>query len=140
MGSALLSYLAGRLWGRPLLERLVPEARIVLLDAWLARESAFPLLALRLVPLVPFNAVGLAAGAAAVPLWPYTWTTGLGILPLGVSITYLGSQLGERRPHLGAAFWGIIAVLVVAVLVAWSLRHRLSRPPRPGDRSEPPVR
>lgn len=60
MLSAFSIYAAGRLWGRPFLERTISRRHQERLDAWFEREGAFPLLALRLVP---FNAVCLAAGA-----------------------------------------------------------------------------
>ena len=128
MLSAFLLYAAGRLWGRPLLEHTVSERHRRRLDNWLEREGAFPLLAVRLIPLIPFNAVGLAAGTIRTPLWTYTWTTGLGILPLGATVSFLGSYLGERRPHLGTPFWALVIALLIAVLAAWwiSRRHKSS--------------
>ena len=130
MLSALILYAAGRLWGRPLLERTVPARHRRRLDGWLEQESVFPLLAVRLIPLVPFNVIGIAAGAVRAPLWAYTWTTGLGILPLGVTVTFLGSRLGKERPQPGIFFWVISALLLAVVLAAWWLNRRRSRKPR----------
>lgn len=124
MLSALLLYAAGRLWGRPLLERTISERHRRRLDVWLEREGAFPLLVVRLIPLVPFNAVGLAAGVVRTPFWTYVWTTGVGILPLGVTVTLLGSRLGERSPRLGLPFWVIVVILAVGVLAAWRVARR----------------
>ncbi|MBX6763589.1 MAG: TVP38/TMEM64 family protein [Rubrobacteraceae bacterium] len=124
MLSASILYAAGRFWGRPLLERTIPERHQRRLDEWLQREGAFPLLTVRLIPLVPFNAVGLAAGAVRSPLRTYLWTTGVGILPLGIIVTFLGSRLGERHTHPGVAFWGLSAALLAIVLTAWFVGHR----------------
>jgi uncharacterized membrane protein YdjX (TVP38/TMEM64 family) len=119
MLAALLTYAAGRVWGRPLLERFVSDRHRKRLDGWLEREGAFPLLAMRLIPLVPFNALCLGAGTVRAPLWTYVWTTGVGILPLGAFISYLGSQMGATTPHLGAPFWALSAALLATVLGAW---------------------
>lgn len=127
MLSALLIYAAGRLWGRPLLERTIPQRHRRRLDDLLEKEGAFPLLAVRLIPLIPFNAVGLAAGVIRAPLWTYLWTTGVGILPLGAIISLLGSRLGERNPHLGPGFWVLTIALLIAVLAAWWNSRRLRR-------------
>lgn len=127
MFSALILYSAGRFWGYSLLERTISEHHRRRLDRWLDSEGAFPLIAARLVPLVPFNAVGLAAGAVRAPLWTYTWTTGLGILPLGTTVTLLGSRIGEDRPHLGAPFWILSASLLLLALAAWWLNRRRLR-------------
>lgn len=127
MMAALIIYAAGRLWGRPILERFVPERYRSRLDEWLEREGFFPLLAMRLIPLVPFNALCLGAGVARAPLWTYTWTTGVGILPLGVALTLLGSRLGATEASLGPSFWIVIGALLFAVLAAWFFSHRKRR-------------
>ncbi len=126
--SALSIYVAGRLWGRPLLERTVSQRHQERLDSWLAREGALPLLAARLIPLIPFNAVCLAAGAVRAPLWTYTWTTGVGILPLAAIVTFLGSYLGESSLHLGTPFWILSLLFVISILAAWwIIRRRVRR-------------
>ena len=127
MLSAFTMYAAGRLWGRPLLDRAVSERRRERLDGWLEQEGAFPLLAVRLVPLVPFNTVCLVAGAVRVPLWTYAWTTGVGILPLGASLSLLGSRLGESSLRLGVTFWVPNAVFLGAILVTWWVVRRRTR-------------
>ncbi len=127
MLSALAMYAAGRLWGRPLLDRAVSRRRRERLDGWLEQEGAFPSLALRLVPLVPFNTVCLVAGVVRVPLWTYAWTTGVGILPLGASLSLLGSRLGENTLHLGATFWVPNALFLVAILATWWVVRRRTR-------------
>ncbi len=125
--SALSIYVAGRLWGRPLLERIVSQRHQERLDSWLAREGALPLLMARLIPLVPFNAVCLAAGAVRAPLWTYTWTTGVGILPLAAIVTFLGSYLGESSLHLGTPFWILSLLFVVSILAFWWIVRRRVR-------------
>ena len=127
MLSALLMYAAGRLWGRPLLDRAVPRRRRERLDSWLEQEGAFPLLAVRLVPLVPFNTVCLAAGVIRAPLWTYVWTTCVGILPLGASLSLLGSRFGESSVRLGATFWAPNAIFLVAILATWWIARRRAR-------------
>jgi uncharacterized membrane protein YdjX (TVP38/TMEM64 family) len=127
MLSALAMYAAGRLWGRPLLDRAVSERRQERLDGWLEQEGAFPSLAVRLIPLVPFNTVCLVAGVVRVPLWTYAWTTGVGILPLGASLSLLGSRLGESSLRLGATFWVPNAVFLVAILATWWVARRRAR-------------
>jgi uncharacterized membrane protein YdjX (TVP38/TMEM64 family) len=51
------------------------------------------LLAIRLIPIVPFSLACYAAGAARVPVWRYTWTTVVGYLPITVIAVYFGTQL-----------------------------------------------
>ena len=127
MLSAFALYAAGRLWGRPLLDRAVSKRRRERLDGWLEQEGAFPSLAVRLVPLVPFNTVCLVAGVVRVPLRTYAWTTGVGILPLGASLSLLGSRLGESSLRLGATFWVPNALFLVVILATWWVVRRRAR-------------
>ncbi|MGB3633350.1 MAG: VTT domain-containing protein [Rubrobacteraceae bacterium] len=124
MLSAFLMYGAGRLWGRPLLERAVSQRRRERLDGWLVQEGAFPWLAVRFVPLAPFNTVCLVAGVVRAPLWTYVWTTGVGILPLGVLLTYFGSRMGQNELQLGIAFWLPNVVFLALVLTTWWIFRR----------------
>ncbi|MDP8926236.1 MAG: VTT domain-containing protein [Actinomycetota bacterium] len=127
MLSALMMYAAGRLWGRPLLDRAVSQRHRERLDGWLEQEGAFPLLAVRLVPLVPFNTVCLVVGVIRAPLWTYVWTTGVGILPLGAMLSLLGSRLGESSFRLGATFWVPNAIFLIAILTTWWVVRRRTR-------------
>lgn len=124
MLSALLMYGAGRLWGHPLMERVVSERRRERLNGWIAQEGAFPWLAVRFVPLAPFNTVCLVAGVVRAPLWTYTWTTGVGILPLGVLLTFFGSRMGSNELQLGIAFWAPNVLFLALVLTIWWIFRR----------------
>lgn len=124
MLSAFLMYGAGRFWGRPLLERFVSQRRQERLDGWLEQEGVFPLLAVRLVPLVPFNTVCLAAGVIRAPLWTYAWTTGVGILPLGIILTLFGSRMGRDELQFGLTFWVPNAIFLALVLTTWWIFRR----------------
>lgn len=127
MLSALVMYAAGNAWGRPIFRRMVKEEHRVKLEGWLAREGFFPLLAMRFIPLVPFNALCLGAGVVRAPLWTYTWTTAVGILPLDIALSYVGSRLGSGA-SLGWWFWVLLLVLFALVLVAWRLSGRIKSP------------
>ena len=51
------------------------------------------LIALRLLPIVPFSLISAAAGAARVPFRRYCWTTAVGFLPITALAVYLGTRL-----------------------------------------------
>jgi len=55
------------------------------------------LLSLRLMAIVPFFLVNLLAGCTTVSLGTFIWTTSVGIIPISVIFSYIGSVLGEIR-------------------------------------------
>ncbi len=127
--SLLLAYALGAVAGRPVALRLAGQRRVELAERVVARGGVPALLLARLVPFVPMSLVGYVAGAARVPLWRYTWTTVVGILPITAAATYLGQALDDfslSDPFVWLAT-GVLVALVATTLVG--ARH-LGRSPR----------
>lgn len=91
--SGLLCFAVGRSVARPLLDRWFGTERFARTEAAIERGGATLLLAVRLLPIVPFSLVSYAAGAARVPLWRFAWTTVVGYLPITVLAVYFGTRL-----------------------------------------------
>ena len=91
--SGLLCYAVGHSVARPLLDRWFGVERFERMEAAIERGGATLLLAVRLIPIVPFSLVSYAAGAARVPLWRYAWTTLVGYLPITALSVYFGTRL-----------------------------------------------
>jgi uncharacterized membrane protein YdjX (TVP38/TMEM64 family) len=91
--SGLASYAVGRHFARPLLYRVAGEERFLRIERVIQRGGALALLAVRLIPIMPFSLTGYVAGAARVPLWRFTWTTAAGYAPITAYFTYVGSRL-----------------------------------------------
>jgi uncharacterized membrane protein YdjX (TVP38/TMEM64 family) len=96
--SALATYAIGRTAARPALQRFVGEERLEEGARLVERGGITALLAARLVPIVPYSAVGYVAGAAKVPLWRFAWTTLVGSAPLCAAVVYLGNRLDSLSP------------------------------------------
>jgi uncharacterized membrane protein YdjX (TVP38/TMEM64 family) len=90
--NAYVAWEIGRHAGRPLIYRLVGRGRFLRLEAAVARGGVFLLLAMRLIPIVPFSLFTIAAGAAHVPLGRLMWTTAIGYIPITALFVYLGSS------------------------------------------------
>lgn len=60
-----------------------------------ARDGAFYLFALRLMPLFPFFVVNLLAGVTRLGVWRYWWISQLGMLPGAIVYLNAGHQLGQ---------------------------------------------
>jgi uncharacterized membrane protein YdjX (TVP38/TMEM64 family) len=124
LASALLAYWLAERFGRPLARRLVGGRRLERAEELMDRGGAATLLSLRLIPLIPYNAICYAAGITRVPLVRYAWTTVVGIIPLTVLVAYLGSRL--KSPDFGDwRVWALIVAFVAIVVAGQVIERRL---------------
>lgn len=116
MLSALFCYWVGTSVARPLLDRTFGYERFERYERAIERGGIPLLLALRLIPIVPFSLICYAAGAARVPLWRYFWTTLVGYLPITALAVYFGTRLEGLEPTdplvLGSAAFFVVLLLV----------------------------
>ena len=96
--NAVIAYAIGSYAARPLIYRLAGEQRFLRAEHAIERGGVTLLLAMRLIPIVPFSLFSYAAGAARVPMGRFLWTTAVGYLPITAIFVYLGSQLEELSP------------------------------------------
>jgi uncharacterized membrane protein YdjX (TVP38/TMEM64 family) len=124
MLSALLCYAFGSHVARPLLDRWFGAQRFERFERMIERGGVILLLALRLIPIVPFSLVCYAAGAAHVPLRRYLWTTLVGYLPVTVLAVYFGTRL-EGLKLTDPLVFGTAAALLLLVLAGnWIVRRQ----------------
>ncbi len=88
------------------------------------RGGVTALLLARLVPFVPFSLVGYIAGAAEIPLWRYTWTTFVGVLPITAAAVYLGHAL-DNLSASDPLLWVAIAVMVLLAALTVTAARRM---------------
>jgi uncharacterized membrane protein YdjX (TVP38/TMEM64 family) len=120
--NAFVAYWIGRHAARPLLFRFFSRERFVRYEIMVARGGVTLLLAMRLVPIVPFSLFSYIAGAARVPQWTFLWTTAIGYIPITAVFIYLGSRLEELS--LGDPVLWIGALVILALFL---LTRRLAR-------------
>ena len=120
--SGLLCFAVGHTVARPLLDRWFGVERFERIEASIERGGATLLIAVRLLPIVPFSLVSYAAGAARVPIWRFTWTTVVGYLPITALTVYLGTRLE------GLSLTDPLVLAVAAALLALLLGgHQIMR-------------
>lgn len=108
MLGAYLSYFLARLFGRPIVNRFVPKRILERFDIFFKSEGLKGVFILRLIPLVSFNALNYASGLIKMTFWDFTWTTGLGILPMEILISVLyQSAAGQKYAVVGLTIVGI---------------------------------
>jgi uncharacterized membrane protein YdjX (TVP38/TMEM64 family) len=111
------AYLLARLLGRDAVRSLL-GARVEALDRFAGASAFSTLLRLRLLPLVPFNALNFGAGFAGVRPVPYVAATALGILPGTAVYTYFADALlagvdgAQESAFLRVAIAGTLLVLL----------------------------
>jgi uncharacterized membrane protein YdjX (TVP38/TMEM64 family) len=115
MISAIVCYWFGTGVARPLLDRWFGAARFARFEGMVERGGVTLLIALRLLPIVPFSLISAAAGAARVPFGRYCWTTAIGFLPITALAVYLGTRLEGMRFTDPAVIGAIIGVFVLLI-------------------------
>jgi pyruvate/2-oxoglutarate dehydrogenase complex dihydrolipoamide dehydrogenase (E3) component/uncharacterized membrane protein YdjX (TVP38/TMEM64 family) len=102
---ATLAFLSARYLLRDWVQARYGE-RLKALNEGVAREGAFYLFALRLVPAFPFFLINLAMGLTPIKTRTFYWVSQLGMLPGTIVYVYAGTQLGQFKlsPGLLAAF------------------------------------
>ncbi len=135
---SLLSYLAGRYGGRPLLERygryvFLSQAHLEMAQRWFDRYGLKAVFWARLLPIVR-TFISLPAGFAGVPLGRFVLYTLLGSLPWTVALIYAGLLFGENWRTLQTMGHGAAAALIVAALLGLLFWRRQAAKQRQGLR------
>jgi uncharacterized membrane protein YdjX (TVP38/TMEM64 family) len=125
--SALLSYWAGRYAGRDLVRRYAGK-RLNKISRQLSERGILAIVTLRIVPVAPYAAINLVAGASHISLRDFAIGTLLGLLPGLTAIALFGEGLEQslRDPDLGSLAWLAALVLALVALILW-LRRLLGR-------------
>ncbi|WP_219417001.1 TVP38/TMEM64 family protein [Pseudonocardia nigra] len=109
---ALAAFALDRVLGSEAVERLT-GTRVARVDALLRRRGLLAVLAVRLVPVLPFTAINYAAGLTGVRTRDYIIGTALGMIPGTIAFVALGAY------GTSPGSWPfIIAVLVLVALTA----------------------
>ncbi|MBI4763799.1 MAG: TVP38/TMEM64 family protein [Deltaproteobacteria bacterium] len=99
--------------GRPFVERMVTKKKGQKIEEWTARYGGEMVLISRFFPVISFNLINYVAGLTGISWWTFTWTTGLGILPM----TLLMVVLGEQIKNLPWWVWLLLLVIGLAMLL-----------------------
>ena len=121
MLGAFASFGLTRKLGRPFVVKVLSGEQLCRLDEWVRRQGIATLLLSRLLPVISFNLINYAAGLTPVSWWTFTWTTGLGIVPMTVLMVTMGS-------HLHLLPWWVWLLTALALLLLWLVWSRRKNP------------
>ena len=124
--AATLAFLASRFLLRDWVQaRFGDKLRAV--NEGVAREGAFYLFALRLVPAFPFVAINLLMGLTPMRTATYFWVSQVGMLAGTIVYVYAGTKLGEFRISAGLlvafALLGLFPLIAKRVMDAVKARR-----------------
>ena len=96
-----------------------------------AKDGAFYLFSLRLVPLFPFFLINLLMGLLPIRVWRYYWVSQLGMFPATAAYVNAGTQLGSLESVSGiispALLGSFVLLGIFPLLAKWLLSYLKSR-------------
>lgn len=125
--NGLVCWVIGGSIARPLLDRWFGEERFERIERSIERGGATLLIAMRLIPILPFSIVSYAAGAARVPLGRFLWTTAVGYLPITALSVYFGTRLEDVSITDPLVIGSGLALLALLGAGHWTMRRQARR-------------
>ena len=108
-------------------------------EEWMQRHGSLTVFIFALTPL-PFDVVGIAAGALRFPLWKFILAIIAGRLPLTMAGCYLAHKGWQEWPQIWDSLknmawweWTLIIVGILIIILCSVVLWRLRRRPRQGD-------
>ncbi|WP_051149319.1 FAD-dependent oxidoreductase [Litchfieldella anticariensis] len=131
---ATLAFLIARTLARTPVERRFSR-QLESVNRGIAREGAFYLFTLRLIPLFPFFVINLVLGLTRMRTWTFYWVSQVGMLPGTAVYVNAGRELGELESLGGILSPGLIvsfALIGIFPLLArrgvdYAKRRRMAR-------------
>ncbi len=126
---ATLAFLAARFLFRDSVMNRFGD-RLTTINQGIAKEGAFYLFSLRLVPLFPFFIINLVMGLTSIKTATFYWVSQLGMLAGTIVYVYAGTQLGKIDSLADIVSPGLLAAFVmlgIFPLVAKALVNRIQQ-------------
>ncbi|WP_421306502.1 FAD-dependent oxidoreductase [Aeromonas veronii] len=96
--------------------------KLATFQSGMAKEGAFYLLSLRLIPVFPFFLVNLLMGLTPIRVSTYYWVSQLGMLPGTFVYVLAGSELGQLTSTGNILSPGLMVALTLLGLVPWLVK------------------
>lgn len=100
-------------------------ARLKAIDDGLAKDGAFYLFTLRLIPVFPFFVINLLMGLTRIPTWTFFWVSQLGMLAGTIVFVNAGTQISKIESTAGLLSPTLIGSFVLLALFPWAAKGLL---------------
>jgi uncharacterized membrane protein YdjX (TVP38/TMEM64 family) len=119
---ALIAFSAGRFLGHSFVNRIVGVRFEKLMDR-IERHGFQIIFYLRLVPVIPYNALNLLAGASPIRFRDYFWASAIGMIPGTILFAFLGDALWHPTSPRFFVAVGLITICFASgeILRRWRL-------------------
>ena len=135
--SGLICWAVGHRVARPLFDRWFGSERFERVERAIERGGPSLLIAMRLIPILPFSIVSYAAGAARVPAWRFVWTTAVGYLPITAIAVYFGTRLEGLSLTDPLVLGSLVALLGLLAIGHRAARRGSAKAARSGSEKLP---
>lgn len=96
--------------------------KLATFQSGMAKEGAFYLLSLRLIPIFPFFLVNLLMGLTPIRVSTYYWVSQLGMLPGTFVYVLAGSEIGQLTSTGNILSPGLMVALTLLGLMPWLVK------------------
>jgi uncharacterized membrane protein YdjX (TVP38/TMEM64 family) len=126
---ATMAFLASRYLFHDAIQNKFAD-RLPVFNKKLAKEGAFYLFSLRLIPAVPFSLLNLVMGLTQMKTVTYWWVSQLGMLPGTMAYVYAGSTLklsALAKDGFQGLGWEFLVAFIILGLLPIAVKKVLSR-------------
>lgn len=126
--SAMAAYWAGAALGQSTIHRMAGERLVQRISRAMGRHGMLTVIGLRIVPVAPFTAVNVVAGASHVSFRDFVFGTLIGMTPGIALMSALGSSIAELLRSPGVSSLAIAAaVAATAIVLLVGLRYLIRK-------------
>jgi uncharacterized membrane protein YdjX (TVP38/TMEM64 family) len=118
---ATLAFLSSRYLLRDWVQGKFGE-RLRAIDDGLAKDGAFYLFTLRLIPVFPFFVINLLMGLTRIKTWTFFWVSQLGMLAATIVFVNAGTQISQIESTSGLLSPTLIGSFVALALFPWAAK------------------
>lgn len=123
---AVLAFVSARFLLRDVAERRFAD-KLAVIDAGIARDGAFYLFTLRLVPALPFFVVNLAMGLTRMKVIPFALVSQIGMLPATAAFVNAGTRLADIETARDVLSLPLALSLMALGLLPWVAKLAIVR-------------